>query len=54
MDVTLWYILTGNQRIRPGLSDLRGPRGGLFCHGLRKEEQQRRVQNVAVGFGFCI
>lgn len=39
-------ILTGNQRIHPGLSDLLGPRGDLFCHVL-KREQKSHFQHFA-------
>lgn len=40
-------ILTGNQRIHPGLSDLLGPRGDLFCHGLRREKQKSNFPHFA-------
>lgn len=40
-------ILTGNQRIPPGLSDLLGPREDLFCHGLRREAQKENFQHLA-------
>lgn len=32
-------ILTGSQRIRPGLSGPQGLKGDLFCHALKRQEQ---------------
>lgn len=34
------FILTGNQRIHPGLSGPRDPRGDLFYHVLTREENK--------------
>lgn len=40
-------LLTGNQRIHPGLSDLLGPVEDLFCRGLRRAEHKQHLQYVA-------
>lgn len=39
-DSSLWYILTDNQKIHPGLSDPLGPKGDLFYHELTRERQK--------------